>query len=78
MCMRRSTVSVNIEKLYEKLLKRGKMHVRVDEVAGYLCISEKSAGRLLSRMAEKGFLEKWGNGIYLLKTDVRRADLRDS
>ncbi|MGB9827057.1 hypothetical protein IMZ38_00815 [Thermosphaera chiliense] len=78
MFMRRSTVSVNIEKLYEKLLKRGKMHVRVDEVAGYLCISEKSAGRLLSRMAEKGFLEKWGNGIYLLKTDVKRTGLRDS
>jgi predicted transcriptional regulator of viral defense system len=78
MGMGRFTVSINIEKLYEKLLKRGKMHVRVDEVAGYLCISEKSAGRLLSRMAEKGFLEKWGNGIYLLKTNRRLLALRDS
>lgn len=78
MLMGRFTVSINIEKLYEKLLRRGKMHVRVDEVAGYLCISEKSAGRLLARMAEKGFLEKWGNGIYLLKTEGGRIILRDS
>ncbi|MEM0378543.1 MAG: hypothetical protein QXP68_05915 [Thermosphaera sp.] len=74
--MKKFTVSVNVEKLYERLVERGKMFVKVEEIAGILCISEKSAGRLLATMARQGFLEKWGGSVYVLRMEKSFKDFK--
>ncbi|MEM0001224.1 MAG: hypothetical protein QXH02_04965 [Desulfurococcaceae archaeon] len=57
-------VAVDLAKLHRKLAEEGVVFVTVGKLAEGLSTSTRSAGRILSKMSEKGLVVKYSKTTY--------------
>ncbi|WFO75492.1 hypothetical protein J4526_00920 [Desulfurococcaceae archaeon MEX13E-LK6-19] len=61
------TVTIDLNALAHRLIGSKKQYIRPQELAYELSISVRSAGKLLSRLAKMGYVEKWSKNLYRIK-----------
>ncbi|MEM1627918.1 MAG: hypothetical protein QXP02_00260 [Desulfurococcaceae archaeon] len=59
-------VALDVYALHRKLILSGKVFIKIDDLARDLSISTKSAGKILSKMVEKGLATRWSKNTYQL------------
>ncbi len=64
------TITIDLHLLGYKLSSSGRAFIRVHELAFELGVSPRTAGRILSKLAELGYLIKWSKGLYLIKRRI--------
>lgn len=63
-------VKINMEYLVEALANTGKKYVTVKDLSTAIGVSTKTAGRLMSRLEEEGYVKRYSNKAYKLLTPI--------
>jgi len=61
---------IDLKKLVMKWKKKGKRFISVRGVVNELCVSPKSAGRILKKLERNGLVSRWSDGVYELNDKV--------
>ena len=61
---------IDLKKLVMKWKSKGKRFISVRGVANELCISSKSAGRIMKKLERNGLVSKWSDRVYELNDEV--------
>ncbi len=62
------SVKIDLKKLYLKLVFNHKRFIRLHEIARDLCVTPRTAGKILSMMARLGYVERWTADMYLVRS----------
>lgn len=62
------SVKIDLKKLYLKIIFSKRRFIRLHEIARELCVTPRTAGKILSTMTRLGYLEKWSHDLYLVKS----------
>lgn len=68
------SVTVNLRKLYMKMVFERRRYVKVSDLASELCVSIRTAHRIMRAMKSLGYAERWSGDIYVIKNPGETRD----